>query len=69
MPKYAPFPPLLDQYKTEIWDRQREIDPDDACDWSSMAYGWAIAKGQDPEAAWNFAYYVTSNVLWETPDA
>lgn len=49
---------LTDQFKVECSDRSSEIDPENELCWKSLTAGWAIAKGLDPEDAYDFAHYI-----------
>lgn len=49
---------LTEQFKKECSDRSPEIDPDGEFCWESLTMGWAIAKGLDPEDAYDFAVYI-----------
>lgn len=45
-------------WKTEVADRAEEIDPNSAHDWLGICYGWAIAKGLEPDEAHKFAIFI-----------
>jgi hypothetical protein len=49
---------LIELFKTECSDRALAIDPDSEQDWFSLTLGWAVAKGLDPEAAYDFAVHI-----------
>lgn len=53
---------LLDVYLDEVYDKAEEIDPSESQDWYSLALGWAIGKGLEPEAAHEFA----NQVIYDT---
>jgi hypothetical protein len=46
---------LLSEYRREVFDRSQDIDPYDDYHWTSLALGWALAKGLDAEKAQEFA--------------
>lgn len=46
---------MLAAFKLEVYDRGREIDPDNSLDWYSLAVGFAIARGYTPARALSFA--------------
>lgn len=50
--------PLEDDFKKNVNDRAKEIDPDKEHDWLSLTLGWAIAKGLEPEKAVEFALHI-----------
>ena len=49
---------LIQLFKTECSDKASEIDTDSSQDWFSLTLGWAVAKGLDPEAAYDFAVHI-----------
>lgn len=49
---------LYDLFESECAKRSDDLDGDDGLCWHSMAVGWAIAKGLDPEEAWDFSGYI-----------
>ena len=49
---------LVQQFKQEVHDRAKEIDPDNQEDWHSLVLGWAIGKGLGPEEAHEFSLYI-----------
>ncbi len=52
---------LLEQFKVEVHDRAKYVDPDSEEDWHSLTLGWAIAKGLKPRTAREFATTVRYN--------
>lgn len=46
---------LAREFKAEVVDRAAEVDPSNEELWTSLALGWAIAKGLPPEEAREFA--------------
>jgi hypothetical protein len=56
--------PLLKLYKKEIDDRASIIDCSNEQNWFSLILGWAIAKGLDPDDAYNFASYIRYKQIW-----
>jgi hypothetical protein len=53
-----PEPPLLVDFRSEIYGRLCEIDPEGREDVFTLALGWAVAKGMEPRDARDFAIYV-----------
>jgi hypothetical protein len=49
---------LIQLFKTECSDRASEIDPNNEFHWLHLTIGWAIAKGLNPEAAYDFARHI-----------
>ena len=49
---------LLDEYRTDIDAKAKEIDPIDEADWWSLTMGWALGRGLGPEGARTFADFV-----------
>ena len=49
---------LTEQFRNECSDRSSEIDPSGEFCWKSLTAGWAVAKGLDPEDAYDFASYI-----------
>mgnify|MGYP003333640418 FL=1 len=50
---------LLEQeFKREVDDRAKDVDPGNEQDWFSLTLGWAIAKGLEPEEAHKFAIHI-----------
>ena len=49
---------LTDEFKTELHDRAKDIDPDNEHEWGTLAYGWALANGLSPKDALEFAEYI-----------
>lgn len=39
------------RWRHEVFECAQEVDPDDARDWSDMAFGYFLARGYDPEGA------------------
>ena len=46
---------LVDQFKVEVSDIAKQVDPEEEEDWHSLTLGWAIAKGLTPRVARTFA--------------
>lgn len=46
---------LLRAHKRELADRAEEIDPNNEYEWLSMSIGFFIAKGAQPEEAFELA--------------
>jgi len=46
---------MREDYKENIHDKEKEIDPQRKMDWWDMAFGWALAKGMIVEEASEFA--------------
>lgn len=46
------------QFKEQVSDRAKEIDPDNEHDWHSLTIGWALAKGYLPDPAYRFATHI-----------
>ena len=36
---------IVEMWRTEIWEYNSIVDPDDKHDWTSLAIGWALGKG------------------------
>lgn len=49
---------LVKQWKEEVSDRAKEVDPNNKEDWYSLCLGWAIGKGLTPDDAYAFATYI-----------
>lgn len=49
---------LVSQFKTEVDDLGKEIDPSNEQDWFSLTLGWAIGKGLNIEDAHDFAIFI-----------
>lgn len=49
---------LITFYRKECYDRGEEIDFHNELDWHSLAVGWGLAKGLNPEEARFFATLV-----------
>ncbi len=49
---------LTKQFKVEVHDRAKKIDPHNEYDWTGLTLGWAIAKGLSPLDATEFATYI-----------
>jgi len=49
---------LVAKFRVEIDNRPFDVDPSGDEDWHSLAVGWAIGKGLQPEDARNFAQYI-----------
>lgn len=49
---------LKERFKREVHDKASEIDPNNEQDWFSLTLGWAIATGQPPEEAHEFARFI-----------
>lgn len=49
---------LVAMFKNEISDRAKKIDRTNEHDWHSLTYGWALAKGLNPDDAYRFATYI-----------
>ncbi len=49
---------LLPSWKKNVFDKAKEIDNNDEQDWYSLALGFALGKGRNPEEAHNFANHV-----------
>lgn len=52
---------LIDLWKSEVFDKANEIDPDNERDWYSLCVGWMIGKGYDAETATDFARHIRYN--------
>lgn len=50
---------LSEMFNAEIQEKSSLIDPGGNEDWHSLALGWALGKGLDPEAALDFALRAT----------
>ena len=48
-------------FKKEIHDKSKEIDPSNEQDWFSLTLGWAIAKGMNINQAYKFARHIRYN--------
>lgn len=46
---------IKEQFKQEICEREKEIDPNEELDWFSMSIGYFIAKGLSVQDAFNLA--------------
>lgn len=42
---------LSAKFRKEVYDRADDVDPDSVLDWFSLAVGFAIANGVDPDEA------------------
>lgn len=47
--------PLALQFKMEVSDRAKEVDPEQKQNWHSLTLGWALAKGLSPEESYEFS--------------
>lgn len=45
-------------FKAECSDRSKEIDGQGELHWHALTVGWAIAKGMNPDEAWEFATHI-----------
>lgn len=45
-------------FKKQVCDRDDDIDPNDDQDWYSLSIGWALAKGLEPQDAYQFAEWM-----------
>ena len=43
------------EWRISVYDKGSEIDPSDERDWYSMAIGWLLAKGVQPDEAYKIA--------------
>jgi hypothetical protein len=48
---------IIIKWKSVVYDRAAEIDPDDEHDWHSMALGFFLAYGLSPDSANSLATY------------
>jgi hypothetical protein len=55
--KYAPFPPMLFAFKSQVWDKVEEVDPNGQHDWYDIAFGFAMGYGKPVDEAHQFAKY------------
>lgn len=46
---------LLSEFRTAVYNRAAEVDPDEERMWFDIAYGYFMAKGLEPEAAYALA--------------
>lgn len=53
-------------FKEKVWDRPREIDPDDDHSWETLAYGFFLALGFEVSDAKSLAYLVTDSDFYES---
>ncbi len=49
---------LVKQLRSEIADREKDIDPHSELDWYAMIVGWSIGKGLTPDEAHDFSRFV-----------
>ena len=49
---------IINDFKVNIHDRAREIDPNNDYCWYSLAVGWALEKGYTPKAAQDISQYI-----------
>lgn len=52
------FEQLEHEFKLEVHDRAKDVDPSNEQDWLSLTLGWAMGKGLNPTDADNFAIYI-----------
>ena len=45
-------------FKTEVDDKEQEIDPEKELDWYALTVGWAVGKGLTPKEAVDFSLYI-----------
>ena len=50
------------QFKKEVSDKAKEIDPSNDEDWYSLTLGWAMAKGFSPDNA----HTLTRHIRYKT---
>ncbi len=55
--------PLVKKFKEEVYDRAKEIDPENERDWFDMAYGYFLGNGVDRDTAFDLALEST-NRCW-----
>lgn len=52
---------LIREFKSEISNKSKEIDPNNLQDWYSITLGWAIAKGLSIKESHEFSNYIRYN--------
>ena len=62
-------PELIESVKKDLFEDSAKVDPNDEHDWTSLVYGWAVAKGLDLETAESFAYFITGKKQFEWLEA
>jgi len=45
-------------FKTEVDDKEQEVDPEKELDWYALTVGWAIGKGIKPKDAHAFSCHI-----------
>ena len=49
---------LIAAWKKDVFDKSDKVDPGNELDWFSLAIGYFIAKGLNPEDAYNLSIHV-----------
>ena len=54
---------MASEWKIDVLEKESDIDPNQEEVWYSMALGYALGKGEQPDTAYVFANYLTENRL------
>lgn len=52
---------LTQEWKKEVFDNSDNVDPENSQDWYSLALGFALGKGCNPDDSHKFATHIRYN--------